>query len=61
MNYLYNSHFFNNEPEQSISPFQPNVAFHIKTSHLTGSANQITGFRMKCNTGLKCVNLQTFL
>ena len=35
--------------------FQPNVAFHIETSHLICSANQITGFYMKCNTGLKGV------
>ena len=35
--------------------FQPSVAFHIETRHLICSANQITGFYMKCNTGLKGV------
>ena len=29
--------------------FQPSVAFHIETSHLISSANQITGFYMKCS------------
>ena len=31
-------------------PFQFSVAFHIETSHLIWTANQITGFYMKCNT-----------
>ena len=29
------------------------VAFHIETSHLICSANQMIGFYMKCNTRLK--------
>ena len=29
------------------------VAFHIETSHLICSANQMTNFFMKCNAGLK--------
>ena len=40
-----------------VSPFQPSVAFHLEISHLICTANQVTGFYMKCNTGLKWVNL----
>ena len=47
--------------KQSLNPFQSSVAFHTETSHLIGKANQITGFSMKWNTGLKWVNLETFL
>ena len=39
-----------------ISPFRPSVAFHIETSHLFCSANQMTGFYMKFNTGLTWVD-----
>ena len=35
--------------------FQSSAAFHIEPSHLICSANQMTGFYMKCNTGLKWV------
>ena len=35
--------------------FQPSVAFYIETSHLIYIANQMTGFYMECNTGLKRV------
>ena len=38
-----------------LNPFQSSVAFHIETSHSTCTANQMTGFYMKCNTGLKCI------
>ena len=38
-----------------FNPFQPSVAFHIETSHLICCANQMTGFYMKRNTGLKWV------
>ena len=45
-----------------INPFQPSVAFHIETSHWICNANhwicnanQMTGFYMKCSTGLKWV------
>ena len=41
----------------ALNPFQPNTAFHIKTSHLICTANQMTGFYMKCNTGLKWLNV----
>ena len=36
--------------------FQPSVSFHIETSHLFYSANQMTVFHMERNTGLKWVN-----
>ena len=32
-----------------------NQVFHIETSHLICSVNEVTGFYMKCNTGLKWV------
>ena len=32
---------------------QPSSYFFIETSHLICSVNQITGFYMKCDTGLK--------
>ena len=35
-----------------FNPFQPIVAFHIETIHLIGTANQMTGFYMKCNIRL---------
>ena len=38
-----------------INQFQPSVTFRIETSHLICTANQMTGFYMKCNTGLKWV------
>ena len=37
-------------------PFQPSVVFHIENNHLTCSANQMNGFYIKCNTGLKWPN-----
>ena len=39
-----------------FNPFQPSVAFHIETSHLICTANQMTGFYLECKTGLKWVN-----
>ena len=41
------------------NPFQPSVAFHVETSHLFSRAKQMTGFYIKCSTGLKCVNSLT--
>ena len=37
--------------------FQSSVGFHIEISDLLCCASEITGFYMKCNTGLNCVNL----
>ena len=42
-----------------VNPFLLNMAFHIETSQLICSANQITGFYMKCKTRLKWVNYLT--
>ena len=39
----------NTEDIKYINPFYPCVAFHIETSQLSCSANQMTGFYMKCN------------
>ena len=36
-------------------PLTDQYFHHIETSHLICSANQMTGFYMKCNTGLKRV------
>ena len=38
-----------------INPFQFNVTFDIETSHLICTANQMTGFHVKCDFGLKSV------
>ena len=35
----------------------PIVAFHMETSHLICCANQLTGFHIECNSGLKSVKL----
>ena len=40
-----------------FNPIQSNVAFHIETCHSIFSANQMTGFYVKRNTGLKWVNI----
>ena len=46
-----------------LNPFQTSfafdietsVAFHVETSHLICTSNQMTGFYMKCNTRLKWI------
>ena len=50
-------HQFYHWTRKIINPFQLGVALHIKTSHLFYSAKQMTGFYMKSNTGLKCINI----
>ena len=40
-----------------INPFQPSVGFYLETIHLIDSANQVTGFYIKSNTGPKWVKL----
>ena len=32
-----------------FNPFQPSVVFRIETRHLICSADQLSGFYMKCN------------
>ena len=44
--------------QEVLNPLQPSVAFHIETSHLICTTNQISGFYIKCNAGLKWVNSQ---
>ena len=39
-------------------PFQSSIVFHIETGHLICTANWMTGFCMKYNTGLKWAALQ---
>ena len=43
--------------ENEINLFLPCVAFYIETCHLFFSANQMTGFYMKCSTELEWVEL----
>ena len=38
--------------------FLPSVASHKETSYFICSADKVTGFYMKCNTGLKYVYFQ---
>ena len=45
-----------NSREHAIYTISASVAFHTETSHLICSANQITGFYMECNVGLKLGN-----
>ena len=42
----------------AFNQFQPSVAFDRETSHLICKANEMTGFYIKCNTGLQWVNLK---
>ena len=44
-----------------MKPFQPSVTFHIDTCHLICATNQMTGFYIKCNNGLKWVNVLNLL
>lgn len=37
--------------------FQRSIVFHEESSHLIFTPNEITGFSMICNAGLKWVNL----
>ena len=38
-----------------LNPFQVSDAFDTETGHLFCTANQMTGFYVECNAGLKCV------
>ena len=44
------------DPRKYFNLSQPSVAFHIETSHLIYTANQMTGLYMNCNGGLKWAN-----
>ena len=41
--------------EQRSASVQLSIVFHTETSHLICTANQMSDFYMKCNTGLKGV------
>ena len=41
---------------KNLTHFSPVLAFHIETSHLVWTANQMTGFYMKCNAGVNWIN-----
>ena len=46
---------FTNDITESgiIRLFQPSIVLHKETNHLICTVNQITGFYMKCNNGMK--------
>ena len=44
------------DPRKYFNASQPSVAFHIETSYLIYTANQMTGFYMKRNSEMKWVN-----
>ena len=52
--------FFPEKPKE-FNPFHPSVTFDAETSHLICIADQMIGFYMKCNTGLKWVKQTEFL
>ena len=41
------------DPFSKVSTFQPGFAFHVETSHLISTADEMTGFHMKSNIGQK--------
>ena len=43
-----------------LNPFQPSIAFHVETSHIFYSANEITNSYVKCNTGVNWVEKNKF-
>ena len=47
-----------NDGVSFFNPFQPSVVFPTETSNLICSANQMAGFYMKYNTGLKWANIK---
>ena len=47
--------WFSHDENNGLNQFQSSVAFHIETSHLICSANQMNGFYIKCNTWMKWV------
>ena len=47
---------FRSDKHVPFHTFQPSIVFHIGTNHLICPENQMTGFYMKCNIGLKQVN-----
>ena len=47
-----------NDGVSFFNPFQPSVAFPTETINLICSANQMAGFYMKYNTGLKWANIK---
>ena len=50
-----------NGEDHILDPFQPSVAFDIETSHLIYTANQMTGFYMKCNAGQRSFEIFAFI
>ena len=45
-----------NSIRYNIILLQSSISFHIETSNCFCSANQMTSFYIKCNTGLKSIN-----
>ena len=40
-----------------MNPFQPSVACYIETNYLICFTNQVTGFYLECNIGLRLINI----
>ena len=57
-NFIKNTYFEEHGYICFANPSPSNVAFHTENSHLNCFAKQITGFCMKCNTGLKWFRLK---
>ena len=46
---------------KKINSFQPSIACLVESSYLICNANRMTGFYMKCKTGLKWVNVMSYI
>ena len=44
-----------------LNSFQPSDAFHIKPRYFICTVNQMTGFYMKSNTGLKILKQKKYI
>ena len=56
ISWIYKWKFLRISSVAICNPFQSSVAFNMETSYLICTANQMTGFYMKCNTGMISVN-----
>ena len=57
-NFIYTRFVDNQKTFVGVNSFQSSITFHIETSLLIYSTNQMSGFYMKCNTRLKWVKVR---
>ena len=57
-NFIYTRFVDNQKIFVGVNSFQSSITFHIETSLLIYSTNQMSGFYMKCNTRLKWVKVR---